>query len=149
MIAIAAVLGLLLAVGAASVGVAAATLSQLELTRWVQYRLRRADAAAQVRDNPARLVTTANALATLGLVLAAGALPAAWPGAAPVALGAGAVVIAVPVFLAVTYLVPRQVGRRWAEGLTTRALPWMNRAARWLAPFLPRRDPSPRSALAA
>jgi len=142
-------LGLLLAVLAASVGVAAATVSQLELTRWVQYRLRGAEVAAQLRDNPGRLVATANALTTLGLVLAAGALPAATALGAPGALGVGVALVAIPVFLACAYLVPRVAGRRWAEPLATRAVPWMDRAARWLAPLLPHRDPSPGSALAA
>jgi len=151
MIAIGAVgaLGLLVAILAASVGVAAATLSQLELTRWVQYRLRGADVATQLRDNPGRLVATANALTTLGLVLAAGALPAATALGAPGALGVGVALVAIPVFLACAYLVPRVAGRRWAEPLARRAVPWMDRAARWLAPLLPHRDPSPGSALAA
>jgi len=143
------VLGLVLAILAASVGVAAATVSQLELTRWVQYRLRGADVAAQLRDNPGRLVATANALTTLGLILAAGALPAASALGAPGALGVGVALVAIPVFLACAYLVPRVAGRRWAEPLATRAVPWMDRAARWLAPLLPHRDPTPGSALAA
>jgi CBS domain containing-hemolysin-like protein len=141
--------GLVFAVIAASVGVAAATVSQLELTRWVQYRLRGADVAAQLRDNPGRLVATANALTTIGLVLAAGALPAGAALGAPRAVGVGVALVAIPVFLACAYLVPRVAGRRWAEPLATRAVPWMDRAARWLGPLLPHRDPSPRSALAA
>jgi CBS domain containing-hemolysin-like protein len=143
------VLGLVLSVVAGSVGVAAATVSQLELSRWVQYRLRGADAAAQLRDNPGRVVATANALTTLGLVLAAGALPAATALEAPGALGVGVVLVAMPVFLASAYLVPRFAGRRWAESLATRSVRWMDRTARWLAPLLPHRDPTPGSALAA
>ncbi len=141
--------GLVLAVWAAAIGVAAATVSQLELTRWVHYRLRGADGADQLRDNPGRLVATANALATLGLILAAAALAATAWSDVPLALSAGVVLVAIPVFLASAYLIPRFVGRRWAEPLARRAVPWMDRAARWLAPLLPARDSSPRSALAA
>jgi magnesium and cobalt transporter len=147
--ALAAGLGLALAVGAGAVGVAAATVSQLELTRWVQYRLRGAGGADQLRDNPGRLVATANALATLGLILAAAALAATAWSDVPLALSAGVALIAIPVFLASAYLVPRVAGRRWAEPLARRAVPWMDRVARWLAPLLPARDSSPRSALAA
>jgi hypothetical protein len=42
------VLGLILAAASAAVGVAAAAVSQLELTRWVSYKLRGAGGAAGV-----------------------------------------------------------------------------------------------------
>src|SRR5439155_20783328 len=43
---------LLLAAASAAVGVAAAAVSQLELTRWVSYKLRGAGGAAGVLENP-------------------------------------------------------------------------------------------------
>jgi len=48
-----------------------------------------------------------------------------------------------------TYLVPRVVGRRWAGPIVARAIPWVVRAGWPLAPFIPRRDPSARTTLAA
>ncbi len=142
-------IGLGLAVFAGAVGVAAATVSQLELSRWVQYRLRGTEAVARLRDNPGRVVASANALTTLGLILAAGALPALLAERTALVRGAAVVFAAIPAFLTGAYLVPRVVGRRWAEPLARMALPWMDRAARLLAPLLPHRDPSPHSALAA
>jgi len=52
-------------------------------------------------------------------------------------------------FISAAYLVPRVVGRRWAEPLVSRAVPWMDHAGMVLAPFIPRRDPSTRTTLAA
>jgi len=45
--------------------------------------------------------------------------------------------------------VPRVLGRRWSEQIVARTLPAINSMSRALAPFLPRRDPSTRHALAA
>src|SRR2546427_13219641 len=61
------VCGLLLASASAAVGVAAAAVSQRELTRWASYRLRGGRAAAQVLENPGRVLATANALTTIGV----------------------------------------------------------------------------------
>src|SRR5213076_2140710 len=47
------------------------------------------------------------------------------------------------------YLVPRVAGRRWAEPIVARAVPWLERVGRPLGPFLPTRDPSRRTTLAA
>lgn len=146
---LAGVAGLLLAVAAGSVGVAAATVSQLELSRWVQYRLRGADVVARLRDDPSRVVGSANALTTLGLILAAATLPTlVEPDPSLVRVGV-VLLLVIPAFLAAAYVIPRVVGRRWAESLTRVAVPWMDRAARLLGPILPHREPSPQSALAA
>src|SRR6266480_141733 len=69
-------LGLLVAGISAAVGVAAATVSQHELTRWVSYKLRGSPATASALQNPGRTLATANMLTTLGVLLAAGAIPA-------------------------------------------------------------------------
>ena len=65
------VLGLVLAGAAATVGAAAAAVSQLELTRWVSHRLRGVAEAARLLENPGHVLAVANALTTLGIVCAA------------------------------------------------------------------------------
>ncbi|HXF95373.1 MAG TPA: hemolysin family protein [Gemmatimonadales bacterium] len=142
-------LGLGLAAAAAAVGVAAAAVSQAELTRWVAYRLRGAAAAARVLENPGHVIATANAATTLGVLLAAAVLPALLSRLPPTAVGLAVFFVGVPVFVSLAYLVPRVVGRRWAERLVTYAAPWVARAGRVLAPFVPTREPTPRTALAA
>jgi len=143
------VLGLLGASAAAAVGVAAAAVSQLELTRWVTYKLRGGRAAARALENPGRVLATANALTTLGVIGAAGALPALLAQATPTFLGVFTIAVGVPLFVSAAYLVPRVVGRRWAESIVARAVPWLERVGRALAPFIPARDPSRRTTLAA
>jgi CBS domain containing-hemolysin-like protein len=142
-------LGLVLAGVSAAVGVAAAAVSQVELTRWVAYKLRGSAGAAGVLQNPGRVLATANTLTTLGVLLAAGAMPALLAAATPTFLGVFTVTAGVPLFISAAYLVPRVVGRRWAEPLVARVVPWMERAGRALAPLIPRRDPSTRTTLAA
>jgi len=141
--------GLLLSALAATVAVAAAAVSQLELARWVQTRLRGAAPVAAMRENPARLLATANAVTTVGLILAATALPSVLTHATPTFLGVFTFFVAVPVLVSVAYLVPRVVGRRWAEGIVARSLPWVQRVERLLGPFVPGRAASPQTALAA
>ena len=58
------------AVGTA-VGVGAAALSRLDLTRWAAQRLRGAAAAGALLGTPGRVQGTANVVATLGVLLAA------------------------------------------------------------------------------
>src|SRR5205809_4991075 len=146
---VALLLGLVLAGAAATIAVAAAAVSQVELSRWVAYRLRGMGAAASVLDNPGRVLAVANAVNTLGIVCAAAAVPALLAQTTPTFLGVFTVTVGVPLFVSAAYLVPRVVGRRWAEPIVTRAVPWLERAGRPLAPFIPRRDPSRRTTLAA
>src|SRR5216117_3372090 len=143
------ILGLLVAGASAAVGVAAAAVSQLELTRWVAYKLRGGRAAARVLDNPGRVLATANALTTMGVIAAAAAVPALLAQATPTFLGVFTVTAGVPLFVSAAYLVPRVVGHRWAESIVARAVPWLERVGRALAPFIPARDPSRRTSLAA
>jgi len=141
--------GLVLAALSAAVGVAAAAVSQLELTRWVSYKLRGAGAAAGVLEHPGRILATANALTTIGTVAAASAIPALLARTTPTMLGILTVAVAVPLLVSAAYLVPRVVGRRWAEPIVARAVPRFEKLATLLAPFIAWRDPSKRSALAA
>ncbi len=142
-------IGLLLAGVAAAIGVAAATVSQHELTRWVAYKLRGSTATAGVLQNPGPTIAAANMLTTLGVLLAAGAVPALLAATTPTFLGIFTVMVGVPLFISASYLVPRVVGRRWAEALVARAVPWMDRLGVLLSPFIPRRERSTRTTLAA
>ena len=142
-------LGLLLAGLSAAVGVAAATVSQHELTRWVAYKLRGSAATVSVLQNPGRTLATANMLTTLGVLLAGGAIPALLVAATPTFLGVFTIAVGVPLFIGAAYLVPRVLGRRWAEPLVARAVPVMGRLSAVLSPFIPRREDSTRTTLAA
>ncbi len=141
--------GLAVAGASAAVGVAAAAVSQLELTRWVSYKLRGAGAAARLLENPGRVLATANALTTLGIIGAAASVPALLAQTTLTFLGIFTVAVGVPLFVSTAYLVPRVVGRRWAEPIVARAVPWLEQIGRALAAFIPRRDPSRRTTLAA
>lgn len=140
--------GLLLSGAAATVGVSAAAVSQLELARWVQTRLRGAGPDT-LRENPGRLLATANALTTVGLILAAASLPLLLAGTTPTFVGTFTFFVGVPVLVSLAYLVPRVVGRRWAEPIVENVLPWFEHVERVVAPFVPRREASARTALAA
>ena len=142
-------IGLILAGVSAAVGVAAATVSQHELTRWVAYKLRGSPATAGVLQNPGRTIAAANMLTTLGVLLAAGAMPALLAATTPTFLGIFTITVGVPLVISAAYLVPRVVGRRWAEGLVGRAVPWMDRLGVALSPFIPRRERSTRTTLEA
>ena len=142
-------LGPLVAGISAAVGVAAATVSQHELTRWVAYKLRGSAATAGLLQNPGRTLATANTLTTLGVLLAAGAIPALLAATTATFLGVFTVAVGVPLFIGASYLVPRVLGRRWAESLVARAVPWMERLGTVLSPFIPRREASTRTTLAA
>ena len=141
--------GLILAGASAAVGVAAATVSQHELTRWVAYKLRGSAATASLLQNPGRTLATANTLTTFGVLLAAGAIPALLAATTPTFLGVFTVMVGVPLFMGAAYLIPRVLGRRWAESLVARAVPWMERFGAVLSPFIPRRERSTRTTLAA
>lgn len=142
-------LGLLVAGVSAAVGVAAATVSQHELTRWVAYKLRGSAATAGLLQNPGRALATSNMLTTLGVLLAGGAIPALLAATTPTFLGIFTLAVGVPLFISAAYLVPRVLGRRWAESLVARAVPWMDRLGAVLSPFIPRREMSTRTTLAA
>ncbi|PYO91866.1 MAG: hypothetical protein DMD62_14660 [Gemmatimonadetes bacterium] len=142
-------LGLVVAGVSAAIGVAAATVSQHELTRWVAYKLRGSAATVNVLQNPGRTLATANMLTTLGVLLAAGAIPALLAATTPTFLGIFTITVGVPLFIGAAYLVPRVLGRRWAEPLVGRAVPMLDRFGVVLSPFIPRREGSTRTTLAA
>lgn len=142
-------IGLLIAGISAAVGVAAATVSQHELSRWVAYKLRGSAATAGLLQNPGRTLATANTLTTLGVLLAAGGIPALLAAMTPTFLGVFTIAVGVPLFIGAAYLIPRVVGRRWAESLVARAVPWLDRAGVLLSPFIPRRERSTKTTLAA
>ena len=146
---VALVLGIVLAAASAAVGVATAAVSQVELTRWVSYKLRGSGVSAEVLENPGRVLATANALTTLGIICAAASVPALLAQTTPTFLGVFTFTVGVPLLVSASYLVPRVVGRRWAEPIVAHAVPWLERLARPLAPFIPWRDPSKRTTLAA
>src|SRR5947209_10536107 len=141
--------GLLVAGLSAAVGVAAAAVSQHELTRWVAYKLRGSAASVNVLQNPGRTLATANMLTTVGVLLAAGAIPALLAATTPTFLGIFTIAVGVPLFISAAYLVPRVLGRRWAEPLVGHAVPLMERFGAVLSPFIPRREGSTRTTLAA
>lgn len=141
--------GLIVAGVSAAVGVAAATVSQHELTRWVAYKLRGSAATAELLQNPQRTLATANTLTTIGVLLAAGAIPALLAATTPTFLGIVTITVGVPLFISAAYLVPRVLGRRWAESLVERAVPLLDRLGTVLSPFIPRRERSTRTTLAA
>jgi CBS domain containing-hemolysin-like protein len=140
---------LALAMTAAAIGVAAAAVSQLELTRWVSYKLRGSGGAAGVLENPGRVLATANALTTVGTLCAAAVIPALLARTTPTVLGVFTVALGVPLLVSATYLVPRVVGRRWAEPIVAHAAPRLEMLGKLFAPFVPWRDPSHRTTLAA
>jgi CBS domain containing-hemolysin-like protein len=142
-------LALLVAATAATVGVAAAAASQAELGRWVNLRLRGTGSSPALIENPGRVLATANALTTLGVLAAGAAVPALLLELTPTFLGILTFAVVVPVFVVASYVVPRVVGRRWSERIVAGTLPGMNWISRVLGPFLPRREPSTRHALAA
>src|SRR5690348_10777969 len=141
--------GLALAIASAAVGVAAAAVSQLELTRWVSYKLRGAGGAAGVLENPGRVLATANALTTVGTICAAAVIPALLARTTPTVLSVFTVALGVPLLVSAAYLVPRVVGRRWAEPIVAHAAPRLEMLGKLFAPFVPWRDPSHRTTLAA
>jgi CBS domain containing-hemolysin-like protein len=141
--------GLLFAALSAAVGVAAAAVSQLELTRWVSYKLRGASGVASVLENPGRVLATANALTTIGTVAADAVIPALLARTTPTTLGVVTVALGVPLLVSAAYLVPRVLGRRWAEPIVAHAVPRLERWGRVLAPLVAWREPSRRTTLAA
>jgi CBS domain containing-hemolysin-like protein len=141
--------GLLMAGVSAAIGVATAAVSQHELTRWVAYKLRGSAATVSVVQNPGQTLATSNMLTTLGVLLAAGAIPALLAATTPTFLGIFTITVGVPLFIGAAYLIPRVLGRRWAEPLVGHAVPLMERFGAVLSPFIPRREGSTRTTLAA
>jgi hypothetical protein len=108
------VLGIAIAALGTALGVGAAAVSRLELSRWISQRQHGAELAATLLATPGRVLGPANLLAAAGVVLtglglAAVLAPLPWPAAVAVLLGV------VPALVAGVHLLPRAAGRRWAE----------------------------------
>ncbi len=143
------VLGLAIAGTAAAAGAATATVSQAELSRWVSYKLRGAPGAARAVEHPGRVLATANAVTTLGVLLAGAAVPALLAGGTPSFAAAFTVIVIVPIFVTAAYLLPRVFGRRYPDRIVARLVPLVEQVEVVLSPFVPARDPSTRTTLAA
>lgn len=115
-------------------GAAASAVRRVDLYRWAAGRQPGATAAANLLHAPDRLVRTAKALATAGVVLVGTGLAAA-VARVPVLLQVALVaLVAVPLLLVLGYAVPRALGRRWPDGIVQRTVPWLQRLAGVLSP---------------
>jgi putative hemolysin len=129
--------GAALAAFGTTVAVGAAALSRLELTRWASQRLRGAAAAGALLGTPGRIQGTANALATLGVLLASLGMAAALGQLHPLVLAALLVLVVIPLAISATYALPRALARRWPQQVVRGLVPWVDRLGRVLAPVLP------------
>ncbi len=139
------VVGLVLAALGTTVGVGAAALSRLELTRWAAKRLGGAAAAGTLLGMPGRVLGTANVLATVG-VLFAGLGTAGLLGTLhPLMLALTVLFVAIPLLVTGTYALPRALARRWPQPVVRAAVPWMDRLGGLVAPLLPASYTAPRA----
>lgn len=118
-------------------GVGAAAVSRMELTRWISQRLRGATAAGALLGAPGRIVAATNFASTVGTLFVALGLAAALDELPPPALGIAVVIVAVPVFGALTYALPRALARRWPQPVVRSAVPWFDRLGKLLSTLLP------------
>ncbi len=131
-------LGTLLAAVGTMLAVGTAAVSRLELSRWVAERLSGAALATTLLSAPGRVLGTANALATVGTIIAALGLSAvvsvfSLPRAVMILLAFS------PVLLLATWAIPRAVGRRWAKPIMRAAAPSLERAAQLARHLVPAR----------
>jgi CBS domain containing-hemolysin-like protein len=138
------VLGALLAAAGTAVGVGAAALSRLELTRWAAQRLRGAAAAGALLGTPGRVQGTANVLATLGVLLASLGVAGVLGRLHPLVLAVLVVLAAIPILITATYALPRALARRWPQSVVRGMVPWVDRLGRLFGPFLPSSYSAPR-----
>jgi magnesium and cobalt exporter, CNNM family len=131
------IVGLALAALGTTVGVAAAALSRLELTRWAAKRLRGAAAAGALLGTPGRVLGTANVLATAGVLFAGLGTAALLGDLHPLVLAVIVVLVAIPLLITGTYALPRALARRWPQPVVRATVPWMDRLGGLVAPLLP------------
>ncbi len=125
-----AALGSMLAAGAASV-------SRLELSRWVAERHGAGSLATALLSTPERILGPTTGLIVLGTVATAiGASPILTQ--APLAGAAGMLLAGLPLFFAFAHTLPRALGRRWAEPLMRSVGPWLVRSGSVWSLFAPR-----------
>jgi CBS domain containing-hemolysin-like protein len=132
--------GLTLAAVGTTIVVSSASVSRLELARWISQRLRGAAIATALLHTPGRILGTASAVATAGLLVAAMGLSAVLAGVPPLIRASAVVLLAVPLLITVAYATPRAVGRRWPDRIVRRTAPAMERLATALAPLMPGTD---------
>jgi CBS domain containing-hemolysin-like protein len=137
-------MGLLLAIAGTTMSVAAAAVSRLELARWISHRLRGAAIASALLSTPVRLLGTATAVATAGLIIAAMGLNGSLANVTPLLRSSIVVLLVVPLLIGVTYALPRAVGRRWPERIIHAGAPVLEQLSNVLAPLLPGVDAGPR-----
>jgi CBS domain containing-hemolysin-like protein len=113
-----------------TVAISAAVVGRIELTRWISRRLRGAAVASTLYSTPGRLLRTATALATAGVLTVGFALAALMQGGFnPLGYAALVLLVAVPALAVVAFGVPRAMGKRWSEAIVRRATPWGDRLA--------------------
>lgn len=142
------VLGAVLAAMGTAVGVGAAALSRLELTRWAAQRLHGAAAAGALLGTPGRVHGTANVVATLGVLLASMGVAAVLGRLHPVALAVLVVLGAIPLLITGSYALPRALARRWPQPVVRTMVPWVDWLGRLLAPLMPSSYAAPGSDVA-
>lgn len=141
-------LGATLAAIGTAVGVGAAALSRLELSRWAAQRLRGAAAAGALLGTPGRVLGTASVLATLGVLLASLGIAAVLGQLHPLLLALLVVLGAIPLLITGTYALPRALARRWPQPVVRSMVPWVHGLGRLLAPLMPSSYAAPRSDVA-
>lgn len=128
--------GLVLSAAGTAVAAAAAAVSRLELARWIAERLRGAAVATALLSTPGRVLGTATAVATAGLVLCSMGVAAVLSTVPPLASASAVVLLAVPLLITITYSLPRALGRRSPERIVRRGAPAMEWLTRMLRPVL-------------
>lgn len=141
-------LGATLAAVGTAVGVGAAALSRLELTRWAAQRLGGAAAAGALLGTPGRVHGTANVIATLGMLLASLGVAAVLGQLHPLVLSLLVVFGAIPVLITGSYALPRALARRWPQPVVRSMVPWVDRLGQLLAPLMPSSYTAPQSDVA-
>lgn len=126
------VLALLFAAVGATSAVAVVAASRLELTRWVARRLAGAEAASTLLARPGDIVSVANGMVALGVVVAGAAAPWALRDAGITVTLAVELGLGLPALLLVVYFLPRAIGRRWPETLVRVLVPRLRHAARYV-----------------
>ena len=113
-------IGLMATAVGGTVAVSAASVSRLELSRWVSRRLRGAAVASTLYAAPARILRSANAVTAVGVLLAGAGVGAVVGRLAPAAALLVIALVGLPLTTIVGYAIPRAVGRRWSESVVAR-----------------------------
>ncbi len=137
MIWIAVLAGFVLTVFGATAGGALIALSRTELTRVVSRRLRGASSSMHSLGEIDFYLTAASATTSLGVLLLGAAIPAVFVGSGAVRSLLLLVLVAVPVVLFSSYLMPRWATQSLPGGIADNLVPLLRRWARVLRVVLP------------